>query len=128
MTLKLMLAEDNPEIATTLIDFARTKGYEVHWAGDGYKAVEIGQSEKPDVILMDVNMPGLDGRDALVQLKNSGAIDSSIVIFLTARGDQSDRLVGLELGAHEYEVKPVHFEHLFLKIARLLEKQRAESC
>ncbi len=121
---KLLVVEDDADIATALAEYARRKGFEVSVAGDGHQAVSLGIAERPAVILLDVMLPGLDGRDVLVELSRAGVAESAVVIFVTARESQSDRLLGLELGAVDYETKPLHFQVLFSKIDRLLDKKR----
>ncbi|MBI3178019.1 MAG: response regulator, partial [Deltaproteobacteria bacterium] len=113
---KLLVVEDDPHISAALAEYGRRKGFEVAVADDGIKAVQLGIAERPAVILLDVMLPGKDGRDVLAELSRAGVAQNAIVIFVTARDSQSDRLVGLELGAVEYETKPLHFQVLFHKI------------
>jgi DNA-binding response OmpR family regulator len=121
------VVEDDVDIAAALATYGRKTGYEVLVANDGKTAVELATRERPEVILLDIHLPGMDGRDVMSRLKQNGVADAAVVIFVTARDSQLDRLVGLELGAAEYETKPLHLQLLFQKIARLLEKkQRGE--
>ena len=122
---KLLIADDDPDILHAMETFAKTRGYEVVSATRGDDALDLAREHRPDAILLDIMMPGLDGRDVMKRLQAEGIDKQAVVIFVTARDAQSDRLVGLELGAHEYETKPVHIGRLFDKIARLLEKRRA---
>lgn len=121
---KLLVVEDDPEIASALATYARARGYTVTVAENGYGAVESITTIHPDVILLDISLPGIDGRDVLARVRSQGLTKDSVVIFVTARDEQSDRLVGLELGADDYETKPLHFFMLFRKIEHLLEKKK----
>jgi len=122
--LKLLVVEDDPDIAFALSTYARAQGYLTLVAEDGASAVKLGIQERPAVILLDISLPQLDGRDVYLRLEKAGITQNAVVIFTTARGSQSDRLVGLRLGADDYEVKPLHLQMLFRKIARLLEKRQ----
>jgi len=124
---KLLVVDDNAEVSNALVTFGRARGYEVHCAFRGEQAIKIATKERPNVILLDVMLPGLDGRDVMKQLKEGGLTKDAVVLFVTARDNQSDRILGLELGADDYETKPLHFGKLFDKIERLLaKKQRGE--
>lgn len=120
----LLVVEDEPDINKVLATYGEKNGYEVHCADNGLDAVETAKRVRPDVILLDIALPGLDGRDVMIRLKQEGLTEHAVVIFLTARDEQSDRLLGLELGADDYETKPVHFQMLFRKVERLLTKKR----
>ncbi|MEM6731462.1 MAG: response regulator [Myxococcota bacterium] len=122
--LVLLVVEDEPEIAKVLGTYGERSGFEVHTADNGIDGVKKALDVRPDVILLDIALPGLDGRDVMKRLKEENIVENTVVIFLTARDEQSDRLLGLELGADDYETKPVHFQMLFRKIERLLAKKR----
>ncbi len=122
---KLLVVEDDLEIANALVTYAKHRGFEALHAADGLAAVQMAENEVPDVILLDISLPGLDGRDVFVRLKKSGVADRSVVIFATARDGQLDRLAGLEMGAAEYESKPFQLATLFSKIEALLRKKRS---
>ncbi len=122
---KLLVVEDDLEIANALVTYAKHRGFAALHAADGLAAVELAEREVPEVILLDISLPGLDGRDVFVRLKKSGIADRAVVIFATARDGQLDRLAGLEMGAAEYESKPFQLATLFSKIESLLRKKRA---
>ena len=120
---KLLVVDDEPEVADGLALYGKRMGYQTFVAYDGPSAVAKAEAERPDIILLDISLPGMDGRDVMRELKASGVADTAIVVFVTARDSQTDRIVGLELGAADYEAKPLHFGMLFKKIERLLEKK-----
>lgn len=119
----LLVVEDEPEIARVIETHAQQRGYQVHSATDGLSAISISREIHPDVVLLDIALPGMDGRDVMRRLRAQWAADRAVIIFLTARDEQSDRILGLELGADDYETKPVHFQMLFSKIERLRAKK-----
>lgn len=123
-SLKLLVVEDDAEIAGVLVKYAKHRGFNTLLAVDGLTAVDVANRERPDVILLDIALPGLDGRDVLVRLQKSGVAQKAVVIFATARDGQSDRIAGLEMGADEYETKPFQLATLFTKIDALLAKKR----
>lgn len=119
----LLVVEDEPEIARVIATYGEKIGYEVHSVDNGLDAVKTALEVRPDVVLLDIALPGMDGRDVMKRLTDEGITERAVVIFLTARDEQSDRLLGLELGADDYETKPVHFQMLFRKIERLRSKK-----
>lgn len=121
---KLLVVEDDPEIAGALVTYGKHRGLEVLHAPDGNVAVELAEREWPDVILLDIALPGRDGRDVYLALQKSGVAAKAVVIFATARDEQVDRVTGLEMGAAEYETKPFQLATLFSKIESLVQKKR----
>lgn len=123
---KLVIVEDELDIARALATYGNHHGYATHVANDGQSGLELIRQVRPDVLLLDVNLPYLDGRDLMRMVKEEQLLtEQAVVIFLSARDEQSDRLVGLELGADDYETKPVHFNNFFKKIERLRDKKSA---
>jgi DNA-binding response OmpR family regulator len=122
---KLLVVEDDLEIANALLTYAKHRGFTTLHAADGLVAVELAEREWPDVILLDIALPSLDGRDVFLRLRESGVAQKAVVIFATARDGQLDRIAGLEMGAAEYETKPFQLATLFSKIDALLAKKRA---
>ncbi len=107
MPRSILLIEDEPDIQT-VVKFAleATGGHEVTVAEDGLKGLEVARSEQPDVILLDVMMPRMDGHELLRLLKASDKTSEIPVIFLSAKAQQKDVEAGLELGADGYLTKP----------------------
>ena len=119
----VLIADDEPDIHTLILNFIDKKKVRVVSAFDGKEALEKISSEKPDLILLDVMMPHVDGRDVLAQIKKEKDTRGIIVLLFSARGEQNDRLVGLELGADDYISKPTHMGSLARKIEFLLEQK-----
>src|SRR5262249_59652686 len=103
----------------------RRKGYEPLIAVDGRVGVNLARAEAPDVILMDMSLPGLDGWEATRQLKAAPQTRGIPVIALTAHAMAGDREKALEAGCDDYDTKPVEFARLLGKIQSLLEKKAA---
>lgn len=123
--IKLLVVEDDPYIALALTTYGKHMGYDVFHADNGFRAVELGAQVRPQVILLDIALPGMDGRDVFARLQALGVTQKAVVIFATARDSQIDRIVGLEMGADDYETKPFHLETLFHKIDALLQKKKS---
>lgn len=122
----VLIADDEPDIHNLLLNFLDKTKIRVVSAFDGRECLEKIASESPDLVLLDIMMPYVDGRDVLARVKTEKAATGMLVLLFSARGEQSDRLVGLELGADDYIAKPTHMGSLARKIEYLLEK-KAES-
>jgi two-component system, cell cycle response regulator DivK len=116
----LLLVEDNEISRDLLSRRLKKRGYEVITAGDGRQAVACAQGGLPDLILMDLAMPVMDGLDATRQLRRKRETSSIPVIALTAHALPADRARAIAAGCDEYETKPVELEHLIQKIETLL--------
>jgi two-component system, cell cycle response regulator DivK len=117
---RLLLVEDNEENRDGLSRHLRRKGFEVIVAVDGRQGVEAARSGAPDLILMDMSLPVLDGWEATRQLKAAADTRHIPVIALTAHAMAGDREKALEAGCDEYDTKPVEFARLLGKIQALL--------
>ena len=101
------------------------RGYEVVFAVDGQQGVDMARSEKPDIILMDMSLPVLDGWEATRRVKSDDATRSVPVIGLTAHAMSGDREKAIEAGCDDYDTKPVELDRLIEKIERLLGMRKA---
>ena len=122
---KVLLVEDNEENRDGLSRHLRRKGFEVLVAVDGQQGVEAARSGAPDLILMDMSLPVLDGWEATRRLKADPQTRHIPVIALTAHAMAGDREKALQVGCDEYDTKPVEFARLLAKIQALLEKKSA---
>jgi two-component system, cell cycle response regulator DivK len=120
---KLLLVEDNEESRDALSRHLRRKGYEILIAVGGQQGVDVARAETPDLILMDMSLPVLDGWEATRQLKAAPPSHGIPVIALTAHGMAGDRERALEAGCDDYDTKPIEFQRLLAKIQSLLEKK-----
>jgi CheY-like chemotaxis protein len=119
---KVLLVEDNEESRDGLSRYLRRKGYEILLAVDGRQGLDVARAEVPDLILIDMSLPVLDGWEATRQLKAGPETRDIPVIALTAHAMAGDRDRALEAGCDDYDTKPIEFPRLLTKIASLLEK------
>src|SRR6202012_742812 len=119
MTLRILLVEDNPENRDMLSRRLVRRGHQVLFAGNGAEAVSMTHSERPDIVLMDLSLPIMDGWEATRRLKTDSATRSIPIIALTAHAMAGDRARAIEAGADDYDTKPVDPESLMGKIAAL---------
>ncbi len=117
---KILLVEDNEMNRDMLSRRLQRKGYEVVLAVDGQSGVEMAQTQAPDLVLMDMSLPVLDGWEATRRLKADAATQRIPVIALTAHAMSSDRDKALEAGCDDYDTKPVDLPRLLGKIEALL--------
>ena len=121
-TKKILVAEDEPDIRELIGITLRYAGYEVVEATDGEDAVEKARRESPDLILLDVRMPNMDGYQACNVLKARDSTQGIPIIFLSARGQETEIKRGLELGAEEYILKPFAPDELYRRVGSILER------
>ena len=117
---KILLVEDNEMNRDMLSRRLKRKGFEVVIAVDGQAGVDMAGSENPDIILMDLSLPVMDGWEATRRIKGDGATNGIPVIALTAHAMQGDEEKALEAGCDDYDTKPVNFKRLLEKIQTLL--------
>lgn len=117
---RLLLIEDEPALARGLADNFRDEGYEVRVVGRGDEAASALQDFQPNVLVLDIMLPGRSGLDVLRDLRASGR--SLPVLMLTAKADVVDRVVGLELGADDYLPKPFAIQELLARVRALLRR------
>lgn len=119
---RLLLVDDDRELAAMLLDYLGPEGFATEWAGDGESALRRLQEAEFDLVVLDVMMPGLGGFDVLRRIRAEGELP---VLMLTARGDDVDRIVGLELGADDYLPKPFNPRELCARIRAILRRTQA---
>ncbi len=120
---KILLVEDNEMNRDMLSRRLLRRGYSVVMAEDGRQGIALAEKETPDVILMDMSLPVIDGWDAARQLKASAATQGIPIIALTAHAMSGDREKAIEAGCDDYDTKPVDFARLVVKIELLLQKK-----
>ena len=118
---KILIADDEQLMRQLVIDFLKPEGYEILEASDGKEALEIYDKEHPDLILLDVMMPGYDGWTVCREIRRE-----STIMMLTAKGEEIDQLFAYDLGADEYITKPFSPKILVAKIKALLRRSQNE--
>src|SRR5512145_181671 len=119
--MKLLLIEDNPTMQATLQRSFERRGIQVVTCSDGLRAVDRWQASQPDVVLLDLSLPGLDGLEVLAQARAAGM--QTPVLILTARGTVGDRILGLNTGADDYLPKPFDLDELEARVRALQRRQ-----
>src|SRR5215470_9076245 len=117
---RILIVEDEPNMVAGLRDNFEYEGYEVLTAGDGLEGLERALNEWPDLVVLDVMMPRMSGLDVCKQLKAKRP--SIPIIMLTARGQEVDKVVGLELGADDYVTKPFSIRELLARVKAVLRR------
>src|SRR2546430_6530671 len=117
----ILVVDDEPRIVQLVRDYLEHGGFTVLTASDGPAALRTARTGRPDLVVLDLGLPGLDGLDVARSLRREGEVP---IIMLTARTDESDKLVGLELGADDYLTKPFSPKELVARVRAVL--RRAE--
>ena len=121
MTEKILVVEDEPTLQETIAYNLEKQGYEVEIVGDGRAALEAARTLNPDLLLLDIMLPGLDGFEITRILRREMNVP---IIMLTARDDEIDRVVGLEMGADDYLTKPFSMRELMARVKAQLRRSR----
>ena len=116
----VLVVDDEPKIVDVVGDYLRSAGFSVTTAADGERALELARARPPDLVVLDLGLPGLDGLDVTRELRR--ASPPVPIIMLTARGEETDRVLGLELGADDYLVKPFSPRELVARVRAVLRR------
>jgi two-component system response regulator ResD len=117
----ILVVDDEPTIAEVVARYLERAGYDVRTASDGPSAVAAAAERRPDLVVLDIMLPGLDGLEVMRRLHEDGELRTP-VILLTAKGEESDRLVGLRRGADDYVVKPFSPRELVARVEAVLRR------
>jgi DNA-binding response OmpR family regulator len=120
-TIRVLVVEDDATIADVVVRYLEREGYEVTWAAAGDAAIAAVERELPDLLLLDLLLPEVDGFGVLAHVRERGPVP---VIMLTALGEESDRVLGLELGADDYVAKPFSPRELAARVKAVLRRAR----
>jgi two-component system alkaline phosphatase synthesis response regulator PhoP len=115
----ILVVEDEMKIARLVRDYLEHAGFEVVVAGDGESAIASARGRRPDLVVLDLGLPGRDGLDVTRELRRTSNVP---IVMLTARGEESDRIVGLEVGADDYVVKPFSPKELVARVRAVLRR------
>jgi len=116
---KILVVDDEPKIIQLTQDYLENAGFSVISAGDGERALAVIQIEKPDLVVLDLGLPGMDGLDVCRSIRKTSSLP---IIMLTARDEETDKLVGLELGADDYITKPFSPKELVARVRSVLRR------
>lgn len=123
MSQSVLIIEDEPDIRNLLSFNLQKEGYNTYEAENGKEGLLLAKEHLPDIILLDLMMPVMDGLTVCKELQKDSRTDAIPVIILTAKGEELDRVLGLELGADDYVVKPFSIRELLLRIKSILRRQ-----
>ncbi len=118
---RILVVEDDPSVAEVVSRYLEREGFVVDRASDGYQALGFAAASVPDLVVLDLSLPGVDGLEVLRRLR---ALAPVPVIILTARGEETDRMEGFELGADDYVVKPFSTRELVARVRAVLRRSR----
>jgi DNA-binding response OmpR family regulator len=121
--IRILVVDDEPDVSSLLTLLLKSKGYEVITAMDGQEALEKARKEKPNLILLDIMLPRLDGYKVARMLKFDENFSHIPIVMLTAKIQEKDKKIGLEMGADDYVTKPFDTVNLLEKIKGILEKK-----
>ena len=116
---KILVVEDELSISNLVVSYLRKAGYEVYTAGDGPGGLKAARTAKPDLIVLDIMLPGMDGLEVLTQLRRESNV---YVILLTAKTEEMDRVLGLSIGADDYVTKPFSPRELTARVRAALRR------
>jgi len=121
---KILLIDDEPSIVNLASAYLRKEGYELYTAADGPSALKAARVFKPDLIVLDIMLPGIDGLEVLSQLRRESDV---YVILLTAKSEEADKVIGLSVGADDYLTKPFSPRELVARVKSALRRLRSTS-
>ncbi len=119
MPKKILVIDDEPQIVEICTDYLKSAGYDVVSAPNGREGIETARRERPDLVVLDLMMPEMDGLDVCRALRKEGEVP---IIMLTARVEETDKLIGLELGADDYVTKPFSPRELVARVKTVLRR------
>lgn len=124
MTSKILIVDDEPKITQVVKLYLERDGFEVATAANGRQAVERASTYKPDLIVLDLNLPDIDGLEVCRTIRKQSDVP---IIMLTGRGEEVDKIVGLELGADDYVTKPFSAREIVARVRAVLRRKGPES-
>jgi two-component system, OmpR family, alkaline phosphatase synthesis response regulator PhoP len=123
---KILVVDDENDILEFIQYNLKKEGYEVHLAHNGQEAIDVGKKIKPDLILLDVMMPVMDGIEACKIMKSDATFDKTFIVFLTARSEEYSEIAGFNAGADDYIAKPIKPRVLVSRISAILRRKNRE--
>jgi len=121
MMARVLVVDDEATLVDTIRYNLRREGYEVQVAGEGNEAIRLARASSPDLVVLDLMLPGLDGLEVCRQLRRESTVP---ILMLTAKDDEVDKIVGLEVGADDYMTKPFSMRELLARVRAMLRRSR----
>lgn len=120
--MNILIVEDEPEIAKLIQLALEREGFSCNWCSDGLSALQAFAQQQPDVIILDLMLPGLDGLEVCARIRQKSGAKDPYILMLTAKGEEIDRVIGLSTGADDYMVKPFSPKELVARVRALLRR------
>src|SRR5687768_17079939 len=120
---RVLVVDDEATLVDTIRYNLRRDGYEVQVAGEGNEALRLARASSPDLVVLDLMLPGLDGLEVCRQLRRESTVP---ILMLTAKDDEVDKIVGLEVGADDYMTKPFSMRELLARVRAMLRRSRMQ--
>lgn len=124
---KILIVDDEEHILELIKFNLLNAGYDVFTSSDGLEAVKVAKSEKPSLVLLDLMLPGIDGFDVCKEIKRDNNMKKTSIIMLTAKGEELDKILGLELGADDYITKPFSVRELLARVKAVLRRTNSSN-
>ncbi len=119
---RIMVVEDEKDIGELVLRYLQREGFTAYRIGDGRTALARAEAELPDLLILDLMLPGIDGLELARRLRRNGRTALLPIIMMTAKGDESDKLLGLEIGADDYIAKPFSVKELVARVKSVLRR------
>jgi two-component system alkaline phosphatase synthesis response regulator PhoP len=123
---KILIVDDEDHIRELIKFNLENNGYKIIEAADGVEALKLAKKETPELILLDVMLPGMDGYDVCKEIRKNNEISNTPIIMITAKGEELDKILGLELGADDYITKPFSVRELLARTKAVLRRTRTQ--
>jgi two-component system OmpR family response regulator len=125
--MKILIVEDELEIAEIIQECLEAEGFSCCVCDDGNSALRLVNEQQPDLIILDIRLPGIDGLEVCNQIRQNSAVKDPYILMLTSRGEEIDRIIGLSTGADDYYIKPFSPRELVARVRALLRRRLRDS-
>jgi len=125
--MQILIVEDEQEIAEIIQESLEAEGFSCRTCYDGHSALKVFAQQQPDLVILDIRLPGIDGLEVCTQIRQQKTTSDPYILMLTSRGDEIDRIIGLSTGADDYYIKPFSPRELVARVRALLRRRLRES-
>ena len=125
--MEILIVEDEREIAEIIQECLEAEGFNCRVCHDGHSALRLYSEHQPDLVILDLRLPGMDGLEVCTQIRTKSAANDPYILMLTSRGEEIDRIIGLSTGADDYYIKPFSPRELVARVRALLRRRLREN-
>ena len=125
--MEILIVEDEREIAEIIQECLEAEGFNCRVCHDGHSALRLYSEYQPDLVILDLRLPGMDGLEVCTQIRTKSAVNDPYILMLTSRGEEIDRIIGLSTGADDYYIKPFSPRELVARVRALLRRRLREN-